>query len=124
MGKQCWSQAVLESGSWGHSVLQTPALVLRKVRGHYIQRTLYSQYFFKISSVQGSVGDHETAFFKGIELNNHVLQRTARSYLAEKYYVYLSNNYLLFSLSLNTGLYQRIWSLCHLFHLCFNKLFS
>ena len=25
MGKQCWSQAVL--GSWGHSVLQTPALV-------------------------------------------------------------------------------------------------
>ena len=21
MGKQCWSQAVLESGSWGHSVL-------------------------------------------------------------------------------------------------------
>ena len=25
MGKQCWSQA--ESGSWGHSVLQTPALV-------------------------------------------------------------------------------------------------
>ena len=28
MGKQCWSQAVLESGSWGHSVLQTPALVL------------------------------------------------------------------------------------------------
>ena len=27
MGKQCWSQAVLESGSWGHSVLQTPALV-------------------------------------------------------------------------------------------------
>ena len=28
MGKQCWSQAVLESGSWGHSVLQTPALVI------------------------------------------------------------------------------------------------
>ena len=28
MGKQCWSQAVLESGSWVHSVLQTPALVL------------------------------------------------------------------------------------------------
>ena len=27
MGKQYWSQAVLESGSWGHSVLQTPALV-------------------------------------------------------------------------------------------------
>ena len=27
MGKQCWSQAVLVSGSWGHSVLQTPALV-------------------------------------------------------------------------------------------------
>ena len=27
MGKQCWSQAVLESGSWGHSVLRTPALV-------------------------------------------------------------------------------------------------
>ena len=27
MGKQCWSQTVLESGSWGHSVLQTPALV-------------------------------------------------------------------------------------------------
>ena len=27
IGKQCWSQAVLESGSWGHSVLQTPALV-------------------------------------------------------------------------------------------------
>ena len=27
MAKQCWSQAVLESGSWGHSVLQTPALV-------------------------------------------------------------------------------------------------
>ena len=26
MGKQCWSQA--ESDSWGHSVLQTPALVL------------------------------------------------------------------------------------------------
>ena len=28
MGKQCWSQAVLESGSWWHSVLQTPALVM------------------------------------------------------------------------------------------------
>ena len=27
MGKQCLSQAVLELGSWGHSVLQTPALV-------------------------------------------------------------------------------------------------
>ena len=27
IGKQCWSQAVLELGSWGHSVLQTPALV-------------------------------------------------------------------------------------------------
>ena len=27
MDKQCWSQAVLESGSWGNSVLQTPALV-------------------------------------------------------------------------------------------------
>ena len=27
MGKQCWSEAVLESGSWGHSVFQTPALV-------------------------------------------------------------------------------------------------
>ena len=27
MAKQCWSQTVLESGSWGHSVLQTPALV-------------------------------------------------------------------------------------------------
>ena len=27
MAKQCWSQAVLESRSWGHSVLQTPALV-------------------------------------------------------------------------------------------------
>ena len=26
MGKQCWGQAVLELGSWGHSVLQTPAL--------------------------------------------------------------------------------------------------
>ena len=29
MGKQCWSQAVLESGSWGHSVSQTPALGLQ-----------------------------------------------------------------------------------------------
>ena len=28
MGKQCWSQAVLESGSWGPSVSQTPALVI------------------------------------------------------------------------------------------------
>ena len=27
MDKQCWSQAVLESGRWGHSILQTPALV-------------------------------------------------------------------------------------------------
>ena len=27
MAKQCWSQTGLESGSWGHSVLQTPALV-------------------------------------------------------------------------------------------------
>ena len=27
MGKQFWSQAVLESGSWGYSILQTPALV-------------------------------------------------------------------------------------------------
>ena len=36
MGKQCWSQAVLELGSWGYSDLQTPALVLlffqRKLR--------------------------------------------------------------------------------------------
>ena len=31
MGKQCWSQAVLESGSWGHRVLQTPALVQNEV---------------------------------------------------------------------------------------------
>ena len=31
MGKHCWSQAVLESGSWGHSVLQTPALVIRSL---------------------------------------------------------------------------------------------
>ena len=30
MAKQCWSQTVLESGSWGHSVLQTPALVESK----------------------------------------------------------------------------------------------
>ena len=29
MAKQCWNQTVLESGSWGHSVLQTPALVYR-----------------------------------------------------------------------------------------------
>ena len=29
MGKQGWSQAALESGSWGHSVLQTPAQVSR-----------------------------------------------------------------------------------------------
>ena len=28
MAKQCWNQTVLESGSWGHSVLQTPALVV------------------------------------------------------------------------------------------------
>ena len=28
MGKQRWSQAVLELGSWGHSVLQTPAVVI------------------------------------------------------------------------------------------------
>ena len=27
IAKQCWSQTVLELGSWGHSVLQTPALV-------------------------------------------------------------------------------------------------
>ena len=27
MGKQCWSQAIIESGSWVHSVLQTPAPV-------------------------------------------------------------------------------------------------
>ena len=27
MGKQCLIQAVLESGSWGHSILQTPTLV-------------------------------------------------------------------------------------------------
>ena len=32
MVNQCWSQAVLESDSWGHSVLQTPALVFSK--GH------------------------------------------------------------------------------------------
>ena len=33
MAKQCWSQAVLESGSWGHSVLQTPALVIPLIHG-------------------------------------------------------------------------------------------
>ena len=32
MGKQCWSQAVLELGSSGHSVLQTPALVSKLIR--------------------------------------------------------------------------------------------
>ena len=44
MGKQCWSQAVLESGSWGHSVLQTPALVYMPVRkmGHIMLRGLAS----------------------------------------------------------------------------------
>ena len=31
MAKQCWNQTVLESGSWGHSVLQTPALVLKVI---------------------------------------------------------------------------------------------
>ena len=31
MAKQCWSQAVLESGSWVHNVLQTPALVLNSI---------------------------------------------------------------------------------------------
>ena len=36
------------------------------------QRTLYSQYLFKISSVQElcSFGDHQTTFFKGRELKN------------------------------------------------------
>ena len=33
MAKQCWRQTVLESGSLGHSVLQTPALVSIKI--HY-----------------------------------------------------------------------------------------
>ena len=37
MGKQCWSQAVLESRSWGHSILQTPALVTM----YYLSRQAY-----------------------------------------------------------------------------------
>ena len=36
MGKQCWSQAVLESGSWGHSVLQTPALFKLFIQGRQL----------------------------------------------------------------------------------------
>ena len=35
MGKQCWSQAVLESGSWEHSLLQTSALVNNIKCGRY-----------------------------------------------------------------------------------------
>ena len=41
MGKQCWSQAVLESGSSGHSVLQTPALV----QFHFIPFCFILSYF-------------------------------------------------------------------------------
>ena len=50
MGKQCWSQAVLESGSWGNSVLQTPALVFLFVfflvfspLFHCIYKSLYNK---------------------------------------------------------------------------------
>ena len=43
MAKQCWSQTVLESGSWGHSVLQTPALVFVKI-------LLFMQFVLKILS--------------------------------------------------------------------------
>ena len=38
MGKQCWSQAVLELGSWGHSVLQTPALVIAFICDLFVAR--------------------------------------------------------------------------------------
>ena len=37
MAKQCWSQTVLESGSWGHSVLQTPALVFPENRDQSVE---------------------------------------------------------------------------------------
>ena len=40
MGKQCWSQTVLESGSWGHSVLQTPALVTCNWYYGYMYKTI------------------------------------------------------------------------------------
>ena len=44
MGKQCWSQAVLQSGSWGHSVLQTPALVQQYKNIHVGQMDAWATY--------------------------------------------------------------------------------
>ena len=44
MAKQCWSQTVLESGSWGHSVLQTPALVFIVVEKNALSRAVFSMF--------------------------------------------------------------------------------
>ena len=52
MAKQCWSQIVLESGSWGHSVLQTPALVIFGffVENHLVANTKSSFYDLQFES--------------------------------------------------------------------------
>ena len=57
MGKQCWSQAVLESGSWGHSVLQTPALVIFIFPFDVDNFMWISLYQFQSSLIYFSIGD-------------------------------------------------------------------
>ena len=49
MGKKCWSQVVLESGSWGHSVLQIPALDIIII--YYYYDYYYYHYYFYTGNV-------------------------------------------------------------------------
>ena len=63
MGKPCWSQAVLESSSWGHSVLQTPALVFTENKHwHFIQIVSRLWHFMQIVS-KGRDDLHEMSDF-------------------------------------------------------------
>ena len=59
MGKQCWSQAVLESGSWGHSVLQTPALVFF----YFFTKTYVVGYSLEVP--RGASNDYHNVSFLG-----------------------------------------------------------
>ena len=65
MAKQCWSQTVLESGSWGHSVLQTPALV-------HIYPENRSWHFMQIVSIGDSLHEMSQPVFWGGEKKKNI----------------------------------------------------
>ena len=65
MGKQCWSQAVLELCSWGHSVLQTPALVTYYIQFVYLN---YLIGYVTVQKLSQSIISYRSKHFEGIDL--------------------------------------------------------